>query len=369
MIAVWIEASWLFGAPPELIFTGSQSKIKQFLRSIPPEQLRQFKIILADMRTLSSDLQALNASWRHVLQAEPNEIWQPSISAFQQSDFWTHIPCSSFLSIGQSSEDEDELAVLCSQLSLDGSRIGIVKCDQTGFWIHTQRIYYFRYEIWTMDSNTLFSTFDISLELWDWKEREAIVISHDLSKVCLHLLLLKFDVTRRYNSTQERKYPLDTLRRGLPSEFAYSFRYIVPSWRRSISPDRRNYNPGLLKVNDAVRQEWHNGKFTASPTHKHFSPNGEFILAVVESTGLLTVDQDPTTSARVWVAEVFRDTCRHLKDISLDHQSLTHYFPPSGTKIEWLDREVAFHPCLPQLALSRFDDTCLWHLNKSVGGW
>jgi hypothetical protein len=78
------------------------------------------------MERLSSDLETLNASWSHVLKTEPNEIWQPSVSAFQQYDFWMRIARSRLQSIGQ---DEKKYEVLCSQVSLDGLLLGIVKHD------------------------------------------------------------------------------------------------------------------------------------------------------------------------------------------------------------------------------------------------
>jgi hypothetical protein len=36
MVSTWIEASWLFGAPPELNVTGQQPEIPSFLRTIVP---------------------------------------------------------------------------------------------------------------------------------------------------------------------------------------------------------------------------------------------------------------------------------------------------------------------------------------------
>ena len=35
--------------------------------------------------------------------------------------------------------------------------------------------------------------------------------------------------------------------------------------------------------------------------------------------------------------------------------------------MDFIDREIAFHPFLPQLEFSRWNDTCLWDFNASIG--
>jgi len=368
MVTVWIEASWLFGTPPKLIFSASQAEIRKFSLSIPPQRLPQFQSVLENMRTLSSDLHILNASWRHVLQTEPNEIWQPSISAFQQSDFWTRIPGSNIIPLGQSPEDEYQLGVLCSQVSLDGSRIGIVK-GEPGGWITSEGVYHFRYEIRNINPDESLFVYTINISEWSWNRPGPIVISRDLRKICLRDLLLKFDITHSYDETGshvECPFGFGSVYGSL-SRSGFSCHYVHPIW---LHPgDQGNHALLQSKVSDNVKRDLikNVSDFRRKSIHIQLSPNGEYVLAVVESTRLLRADHDPTTSARFWVAEVFRDTCHHSNDIRLESQSLTYYLPPSGTKVEWLDREVAFHPFLPQLALSRFHDTCLWNFNRCGG--
>lgn len=339
MVAVWIEASWLFGKPPELNVSGLQPEITEFLHSVPSQQAPELTRLLADMKRLSSDLQTLNSSWCHVLRHEPNEIWQPSISEFHQSNFWTQVAGSNLLPIGQSTT---ESKVLCSRASTDGLRIGIVRVDGVSL---------FRYEIWTVDSNTISSAFD--LDSVEWNSAMSITISHDLRKICLGDCLLKFDTAHYFQHGQG------------PAIFSRS-RFSSQLIRAScVDPSESFKRHVLTHFPQNMRKEVEDGGFSHN-IHVQLSPEGEYILAVLESSRL--VDRDPSTSARLWVMEVFRDTDHQIwNKISLESQNLTHYFPPSGTKIRFLDREAAFHPFLPQLALSRFDDTCLWDFNGSIG--
>jgi hypothetical protein len=124
-----------------------------------------------------------------------------------------------------------------------------------------------------------------------------------------------------------------------------------------------------------------NNKF-GQRIHKLLSPKGDYILVGLESMDLVDLDTviqlgrkqsyRSNVAARLWIMEVFRDTDHHTspearKPNFLESQNLTYYFPPSGTKIEYLDREIAFHPFLPRLSLSRWDDTCLWDFNSNFG--
>jgi hypothetical protein len=362
IVSTWIEASWLFSTPPKLNFTGKQPEIPSFLRNIvPQQQVQDLRRLLVDMGRLSSDLEILNASWSNVLKTEPNEIWQPSISAFQQSDFWAQIAGSRLRPIGQDGKKHE---VLCSQVSQDGLLVGIVKYD--GYDLLS-------YEIWTIASNTVKYVWDLSAVPWE-STHSGMSISHDLRKLCIRDHLVKLNTAQYFPQAHGHITSHD-------HSLSFSFQQIRPSCKRQSWPSEGFRSQFLNRFPRPVRQLLESNQFSKR-IHSLFSPKGDYILVGLESTQLVDLDavkqpsqkhsHSPSTSALIWMMEVFRDTDHHTspeawKPNFLESQNLTHYFPPSGTKIEFLDREIAFHPFLPRLALSRWDDTCLWDFNSNIG--
>jgi hypothetical protein len=332
-VTVWIEASWLFCTPPELDLSGLEPNVAELMSSVASSQISQLSRLVADMKKLASDLLRLNASWGHVLQNEPNEIWQPSISAFQHSNFWIQVPGSNLRPIGQHTVGKTQSTVLYSQVSKDGLQIGIIKATSS----HDSKsvIGPLRYEIWNIESNTVSSAFILDNIIWDL--RVAYTMSSDLRIMCAGNFLLKFDTTCKFERGQEH---IDSL------EYRFSYQKLRP--------------PPVAPLPDLENVEF-DQKVCVRPSQK-----GEYILVVFKSSSL--EGRDSKTWANLWAMEVFRDTDHEVWDkISLNSQNITHFFPPSGSNIDFIDREIAFHPFLPQLAFSRWNDTCLWDFNASIG--
>jgi hypothetical protein len=124
-ITVWIEASWLEKAPPEISSIADIEALTSdgFRGTELDSHLKQ---IICDIRELSTDLSKLNKSWSHTLQSEPNEIWEPSIQAFTPSRFWNSNTGSKAACLGPLSSDMKTIC-LQSQLSEDGTKIGLIK--------------------------------------------------------------------------------------------------------------------------------------------------------------------------------------------------------------------------------------------------
>ena len=271
-VTVWIEASWLFCTPPVLDLSGLEPNVAELMSSVASNQISQLSRLVADMKELASDLLKLNASWGDVLRNEPNQVWQPSISAFQHSNFWIRVPGSSLRPIGQHTVGKTQSTVLYSQVSMGGSQIGIIKATSShGSQSVTGPL---RYEIWNIESNTVSSAFILDDIICDL--HVAYTMSSDLGIVCAGNLLLKFD-TCNFERGQEH---IDSL------EYRFSYQELGP--------------PPVTSLPDLEDIEF-DQKVCVRP-----SPKGEYILVISESSSLES--RGSNTWANLWAMEVFRDT-------------------------------------------------------------
>jgi hypothetical protein len=129
-VMTWIEACWMFGRPPcirygledpSLDFYGIDSLPKGSAQNAPKD------FALRSLSRLAIDLRELNTSWAHVLSVEPNEIWEPSISAFTTSQFWNRVSGSTITSFSGIMGDNLTSVCLKSRISPDGKRMAVVR--------------------------------------------------------------------------------------------------------------------------------------------------------------------------------------------------------------------------------------------------
>jgi hypothetical protein len=128
-VTAWIEASWTFLHTPQIALGVLEKALSKVSTTPTPRDIKQaalsaqaFKLL----RRLALDLKDLDSSWAQVLKANPNEIWEPSISAFIKSSFWVSVPGSKLTQIALKDSDQNYIC-LKSQVSLDGLRLGVVK--------------------------------------------------------------------------------------------------------------------------------------------------------------------------------------------------------------------------------------------------
>jgi hypothetical protein len=130
-VMVWIEACWIMKVPPRI---GHKGQYEDILRKALPS----LTILLASaesvgniarmLQQLAADLKNLNSSWAEVLTESPNEIWEPSISAFNRSSFWESVPGSKVVAQFKTNTIGSFKPVcLKSQVSPDGQRLGIAR--------------------------------------------------------------------------------------------------------------------------------------------------------------------------------------------------------------------------------------------------
>ena len=129
MVTTWIEASWMFQHPPQVRSGPNDEMLSAYFgrhhnRSLNGvETLEAFELL----GRLARDLQELNSSWGDVLGKTPNEIWEPSISAFTKSPFWISTPGSKLTPLQRKDHKARGSICLKSQVSSDGLQIAVLR--------------------------------------------------------------------------------------------------------------------------------------------------------------------------------------------------------------------------------------------------
>jgi hypothetical protein len=87
-INMWIEAARLFDSPciPDPRLSAKSALTYSLSTNVSAAPLAE---AIKNAYELSQDVATLNREWHHVLNREPNEIWEPSIPSFTKSRFWT----------------------------------------------------------------------------------------------------------------------------------------------------------------------------------------------------------------------------------------------------------------------------------------
>ena len=134
-INAWIEACWVFGTPPSLLsLVEAVEKLDGQINAAEENQQTSFFWICKQLRYFASDLAKLQSEWAQLLRRRPNEIWGPSVSAFNKSEFWVNTEdtiVSSLLPCDQVSMGNPVFNV--SQVSADSARVGILGVFETRY--------------------------------------------------------------------------------------------------------------------------------------------------------------------------------------------------------------------------------------------
>lgn len=162
-VMAWIEASWMFKRPPQ-IRHGLHDAFFQKHPQAPAQHDRQLKSGLETAWTallqLCRDLSEMKNSWAHILMEEPNEIWEPSVSVFNQSPFWQRISGANIAARFEARPDGDHQSIcLKTQLSPDGCRLGLIRLYAS---LRDGRITVF-FELWSIEPNIKLREVDLRI--------------------------------------------------------------------------------------------------------------------------------------------------------------------------------------------------------------
>ncbi|KAI1129797.1 hypothetical protein F5Y10DRAFT_290627 [Nemania abortiva] len=133
---VWIEASWHFGIPPSLHQLAS---LVNTVRIPTMPRLRELLVVF------SNELKDLSSHWGRILQQDPGEIWEPSISAFMKPQSWISCDQATVTELGSSQigagqknlelSHDSECILISSQSSSNGSEVGLIKVWPSRYFV------------------------------------------------------------------------------------------------------------------------------------------------------------------------------------------------------------------------------------------
>ncbi|OQV09527.1 hypothetical protein CLAIMM_13640 [Cladophialophora immunda] len=133
-VMTWIEASWLFGAPPQLdgmaVFSRKNVSVRRCSTGADSQSLGNF---FQDISNFSRDLKRLNTDWGHVLSKTSNEIWEPSIRSLCRSQFWLGTEEATLDSLEASAKHQGHRISLGSRVSSNGLEVGLVSLIAPSF--------------------------------------------------------------------------------------------------------------------------------------------------------------------------------------------------------------------------------------------
>ncbi|KAI4867277.1 hypothetical protein F4820DRAFT_468079 [Hypoxylon rubiginosum] len=325
---VWIEASWLYEMPPAVPQLPDLDSMRYLLAG-HPEALKLIHEACKSLEELSRDLDALHKSWSHILTREPNEIWEPSIPAFTKSRFWVSTNKARVIKFSPSQSVLGDSIVVCSQLSQDGIRMGVVKLIPTKQWINDNKPEHIgqnhgecsdgsddnwtaRYEIWSLILNSLTTAIEITLpdkdmqpfvknaECFPHKTTEATVslplsISDDLHVIIILNTIISVRTDEPSNSGQATKTAFDhqvlnihgyvdivdptrhNFKKLYYLKFDPSNEYLIimhePAFEaidNPFVPSGGKYRYRIPWILQIFRDENHNSGQTAVPLYTHF---------------------------------------------------------------------------------------------------
>lgn len=160
-VTTWIEASWLFGVSPKLDFL--VPALGYLLTSVPTHSNPQLvEKVIANLWLLSEDLKRLTKDWHAVLKVAPNEIWQPSISGFTSSDFWSNTQGALWKRLDYASPNEEKAIMIESQVSEDSMELALIKVLVPRNHLRLSRYnsqctigWRASYEVWSLKTSTI----------------------------------------------------------------------------------------------------------------------------------------------------------------------------------------------------------------------
>ncbi|KAI1170472.1 hypothetical protein F4777DRAFT_591915 [Nemania sp. FL0916] len=150
----WIEVLFLFDRRPNI--STLLMKLKEAC-SLPMAGIiisKGYSQLHSELSRLSKDLEMLVEEWEMVLRDSPDEIWSPSIPAFQRSSFWT----TKHATTHRLHRGNERMVTIDSAVSSDGSRLGVVRLQpprngSLSWYAHTLSASGWQavYELWTLD--------------------------------------------------------------------------------------------------------------------------------------------------------------------------------------------------------------------------
>ena len=329
-IMVWIEASYMFEFLPEI---GNRPDQQQWLRetAVIVSKGAPQKNAIRYLQRLSEDLQNLNSSWAAVLFSSPNEIWEPSVSAFTKSPFWVSIHGSKISRFQSKDSMKGSSISLKSQVSGNGRLLGVVRL------LHRPDSfagYSITYEIWGIEKRKLLyqGEIDIPEEIISMNSTENVRQSSANS-------LLSFQCPVAMSADLSRIAVPGTIAK-IDGECLSSLEDLEDLEQRSIHIQHLPFSLPGPATDDLLLRSIPNGAFSQSYAIQ-ISQSGEFVFVLHRSSRL--IDISPTTAVTLCLIAVYQDNSSKLNEKPSYRYITSIAFKP-------LQLRIAIHPFLPIVA-------------------
>jgi len=126
-VTTWVECSWLFDLPPNVAKVASATDALQSTGGYVTDSSTQLEDLAANLQLLARDLSHLSSAWGQTLSITPNEIWEPSLSAFTPSKFLVGTQDCKVTRLTVSHGHGLSSKLLQARSSDDGLEVGVVK--------------------------------------------------------------------------------------------------------------------------------------------------------------------------------------------------------------------------------------------------
>ncbi|KAI0115793.1 hypothetical protein GGR51DRAFT_502137 [Nemania sp. FL0031] len=336
-VTVWIEASWRFGIPPDL------HQLPDVLNTVQPLNMPQLTSRLA---IFSSELRQLNTHWGPRLQEDPNEIWEPSISAFMKPQSWISSNQATVAELDSPRtaanrnglEPPHEPILISSQSSSDGSEVGWIKLWPSRYYVEN---------IHSTDDP------DINRMSSEW------VVSYAIKRIVDGLLIHHIIVQLPQESVlsianrARRSYG----RFEFPVAFSHDLRqvivltYLIRIHTSSAGIAGQGFSLQALNLDQTSTQKENDTARVPFPLYSFiFSPNSRYI-AVLGGNSISFISMHKQNQALIledrsgsWETPAFQVIA--VKSLAT--------WPHTETRI-W-----AFHPTQPVIGITCLGETALW---------
>ncbi|KAF2006201.1 hypothetical protein P154DRAFT_517874 [Amniculicola lignicola CBS 123094] len=369
-IMAWIELSWLYEDPATL---GDLPKLVEQLFTGGHVRAEEYPNLLQHLKLLNNDLHTLENRWGSVLLNSPNEIWEPSIPAFNESNYYLATKDAKVMAIDTTTVESEKWVTIQSQVSLCGTEIGIIKLSvprtvlkneipmDLKQWMqcHTSG-WKTIFEVWSLSDKALVFRFFVPVP-----SKHAKYILNQQAQFCNDVLY-----------KQGRPLTLEKLDFGFPVALSHDLRAaimlgshvkvvhdggrhnvqisVLDPWTDLATPRQANAPPPLIPTSFSAYIS-HSGQEMLVARPSNLNGNAGALTMDLRYWDLLlyhSLNKFDRADKKRFVVSLRVDRF----DLAVDHQKLQEF-----------GKHFLFHPVLPVLIFSLGRQTVAWSYLESGG--
>ncbi|CAO2657773.1 Nn.00g038990.m01.CDS01 [Neocucurbitaria sp. VM-36] len=348
-VTVWTEASWTFGAAPELHSLSSQAG-------------QMFAMF-------AQDVAHMNKQWGPTLLSAPYEIWETSIPAFMNSPFWVGTDSARVSVLGTNidalpndhgADVQNDFMTIASRTSADRTEVGIIKIWPSRLFTELKTLtaadvsicskgWYMNYTIVSTanEKNVLSMTFELPDDNVFIALRRAcrskrakefsfpVDFSDDLRQIAILRCVVRVLSTNDSSTNAQYTFHSQNILDGPPAICPPSELEMSLFYRDISRPDHQEHT-----------QDWYQTKFFVKC---------KYLLTLSGCKAPLSTD----TFYDQWRLTIHGDDSQWT-----DQPEFRHLATQITTLSSFVSPHYVFHPFEPVLAISRLGNVMLWFFKE-----